>query len=446
MRRLGAGFVSVGVLLVALTVVAGGSARGGVATPSTPWVDPRCHLERVAPYNELVAGVHDVAITADGTRAYFRTILDAAGPHDPGYDVFERTIAAGEVRELTGETGFPPPYDFEVSADGSSMAYAQNVGNDIIELRVVDTGTLATTTVVDEGWVSTGGDGDGGFRLDDAGERLVYHGWDAPTPGADPVQGVWLYDLTTDEKTLVDALGSWFGSLAISGDGSLITYVRPTSGEPPEEGEEPTSELVTYEVATGDVEPVLVDGEPLPLEHLTQVVFGAAPDRMLVDLTGWRWSPPGPGEGSVQLVDLGAGTATPLDDAFAATGEIFDLTSDDDLDLVVWSTPRAHTEGGAIYRRSTAAGSETEVLATGMELQSFDASDDGRRVVFTTDVNLLGELPNSAGWLTYLLDCWTFADVGPDHPFAADIEWFAEQGITEGYDDRTFRPAAPVTR
>lgn len=40
----------------------------------------------------------------------------------------------------------------------------------------------------------------------------------------------------------------------------------------------------------------------------------------------------------------------------------------------------------------------------------------------------------------------TFPDVGPSHPFFLEVEWLASTGITTGYDDGTFRPAAAVTR
>lgn len=40
----------------------------------------------------------------------------------------------------------------------------------------------------------------------------------------------------------------------------------------------------------------------------------------------------------------------------------------------------------------------------------------------------------------------SFTDVGVDHPFAADVAWMAEQCISTGYDDGSFRPSAAVTR
>jgi hypothetical protein len=40
----------------------------------------------------------------------------------------------------------------------------------------------------------------------------------------------------------------------------------------------------------------------------------------------------------------------------------------------------------------------------------------------------------------------TFADVGTNHPFFAEIEWMNDQGITTGYPGNLFKPASPVTR
>ena len=40
----------------------------------------------------------------------------------------------------------------------------------------------------------------------------------------------------------------------------------------------------------------------------------------------------------------------------------------------------------------------------------------------------------------------TFTDVPQSHPFHGDIEWMAQTGISEGYEDGTYRPGAPVTR
>jgi hypothetical protein len=40
----------------------------------------------------------------------------------------------------------------------------------------------------------------------------------------------------------------------------------------------------------------------------------------------------------------------------------------------------------------------------------------------------------------------TFSDVSAAHPFFAEIEWLAAEGIAEGFDDGTFRSTATLTR
>ena len=40
----------------------------------------------------------------------------------------------------------------------------------------------------------------------------------------------------------------------------------------------------------------------------------------------------------------------------------------------------------------------------------------------------------------------TFSDVSPTHPFRSEICWMGVEGISTGFDDGTYRPAAPVTR
>jgi hypothetical protein len=40
----------------------------------------------------------------------------------------------------------------------------------------------------------------------------------------------------------------------------------------------------------------------------------------------------------------------------------------------------------------------------------------------------------------------TFADVSPSHPFFAEVEWMADEGISTGYADGTYRPNTNVSR
>ena len=40
----------------------------------------------------------------------------------------------------------------------------------------------------------------------------------------------------------------------------------------------------------------------------------------------------------------------------------------------------------------------------------------------------------------------TFPDVGTGHLFFAEIEWMADEGISTGYLDGTYRPSVAVSR
>ena len=39
-----------------------------------------------------------------------------------------------------------------------------------------------------------------------------------------------------------------------------------------------------------------------------------------------------------------------------------------------------------------------------------------------------------------------FLDVGPDHPFCPEIRWMGEEGVSTGWPDGTYRPTVPVSR
>jgi len=42
--------------------------------------------------------------------------------------------------------------------------------------------------------------------------------------------------------------------------------------------------------------------------------------------------------------------------------------------------------------------------------------------------------------------CRTFSDVATHHVFWDDVEWMADEEITTGFGDGTFRPGQDVTR
>ncbi len=82
----------------------------------------------------------------------------------------------------------------------------------------------------------------------------------------------------------------------------------------------------------------------------------------------------------------------------------------------------------------------------------FDATVPMTRGRHEVCVYVLNEGPGSAN---IQLGCWTvdvpdgplgFSDVQGWHPFVDEISWLHLEGLAEGYDDGTFRPAEPITR
>ena len=59
-------------------------------------------------------------------------------------------------------------------------------------------------------------------------------------------------------------------------------------------------------------------------------------------------------------------------------------------------------------------------------------------------VNFAG--PSAASPVSDSVVAGAFPDVGPAHPFVTEIGWLVDEGISEGYDDGTFRPGAAITR
>jgi hypothetical protein len=81
-----------------------------------------------------------------------------------------------------------------------------------------------------------------------------------------------------------------------------------------------------------------------------------------------------------------------------------------------------------------------EGITTGYEDGTF------RPTAPVTRQALAAMLWRRSGSLPQLPGAATFHDVGGDHPFHDAIAWLAAVGITTGYDDGTFRPAARTTR
>jgi virginiamycin B lyase len=127
------------------------------------------------------------------------------------------------------------------------------------------------------------------------------------------------------------------------------------------------------------------------------------------------------------------------------------------------------TTAGAISSFSTGSLDEPNELTMGADGNVWVTSDSLAQVGRITTPGAITTFPTTSTFASALADgpdgdLWftsgsdvtigrmevcspgTYSDVGPTHPFRAEICWMGVEGISNGYDDGTYRPSAPVTR
>jgi hypothetical protein len=179
-------------------------------------------------------------------------------------------------------------------------------------------------------------------------------------------------------------------------------------------------------------------------------------------------------------LDWQMGAEAPANDDFAAaepltgSGEVSGVTygADEELDepdhgiddqppasvWFTWTPPEAGmvtiaTEGSDF---DTVLAVHTGSVLTDLQLVAGNddaGSSDQSRITFEPEapgplhVALLGRGGEMGTYeLQHGMATPRFTDVGTSHPFFLDIEWLVDEAITTGYQDGTFKPAAPVTR
>jgi hypothetical protein len=173
----------------------------------------------------------------------------------------------------------------------------------------------------------------------------------------------------------------------------------------------------------------------------TYTMFFAGPQQVLVGVEGedlparlalvWHGEDPPDAELDARLVGTGNHWRPPL---FAEVGEPIELdVSAVELDPASYSLtfPRLNPGDPEVCRRVSDPLS-WECLPTVA----------GQQVATTSDVEAINRI-----WaVAVTLECDPFTDVTITNPFCFDIEWMADEGLTTGFPDGTFRPGDTITR
>jgi hypothetical protein len=368
------------------------------------------------------------SLSADGRLVAFQsTASDLVDGDSNGVaDVFLRDLDTGETT-LVSLDGSDGPADGassdpDLSADGGHVAFVSRAsdlvagddnGQQDVFVRDLDAGDTVMASINHLGEPSD-------FstaslpRLSDDGRYVAFSSLagDLDPPDSNILVDAFVRDLDSGVTTLVSKdrdggpANSSSYAVAISGDGNLVLFDSPAS----DLVEQPVGHMQVYlrDVAAGLTERVSLDTDGEPGDERTRGTALSGDGRYVLMSTETTNLPLCGGSAGDDLIlrDLVTGRNTTV-----AIG----------LD----HRPEATYAGDLASSGATAAfTSRSSGLVAG---HSGTVSD-----VFAVDLSVpFGPL---------------FTDVLDTHPFRCDIGWLVDEGIGQGYDDDTFRPASPVSR
>jgi Tol biopolymer transport system component len=311
----------------------------------------------------------DLRFAASGALATFVSDADLTGGNaDRSSEVFTYDTTDDSVAQITDETAADLTVH-DVDADGTTVLFSRRELGEGSQLHLWDTAAEVATAII------TPGNDDWSPRAALSGDGTTVATWStADLTGGNPggVRQLFRYDIgseTFEQVTAVTADAEPAG-ISLSHDGALLAFANRAPIIDPN----PSGDARVYLQESGG-----------------PIVEGAGGRQAMAP----------------QL--SASGTRLAFSGAVSSTDTV--------LRSLVMGT------------EATFGGTEQERLAAGGS--AFAA---------------VGFTQASGGHELQRVRCSTFADVHPDSPFNDDIAWAADNSITTGYPDGTFRPGAPVTR
>lgn len=199
---------------------------------------------------------------------------------------------------------------------------------------------------------------------------------------------------------------------------AYFTWIATRVGQPPND-QFSASEIPVCSVGSDVESTMFATDEPSEPPHAGTGAGGSLWYRLTV-----------PASGDLYLNTLGSDFDTVIAVySGSALGALTPLESNEDID----PTPRS---AGATEPRSRVALPVTAGTTYRIAVDGSDAGDGAGPARGTSRLN----------WSLDPTGTAQFPDVGPSHPFRDEIAWLADEGVTTGHADCTFRPEAKVTR
>jgi Tol biopolymer transport system component len=418
-------------------IAAAATAAGLLALATPAGAAPTCSLARVT---NAAQDSRDPDISADGSAIVFRSEANLTGQNpNNSTEIFRRQ--GGTTTQITPDTGSFNP---SVNGDGSIVAFesSANIGgqNNTTTNNVWRwTGGSSFSNISGNGAVGL----TGSPSISDTGNAVAFVS-DGNLTASNPEVNVELFRWTLfGPPNLVQRTNSGAGAanieeIEISGQGSSAVFstTRNLTGG----NADGSREVFRWDVTDGIDQlsntPVSGGGgAELPsISYDGSVVTFDARGQSAVNAQEiWRWVD---GEGLERITEVG-GTNTYADVDGSGNRISFFSTADH-----AGTNPDGQQE---LFRWDANTGDFVQATQGSEHVAQTQIDGVGARVVFESGDPLLGA--NADGEQeVYRATCATFTDVPANHQFFTDVEWMAAFGISTGNPDGTYRPTSPVSR
>jgi hypothetical protein len=369
----------------------------------------------------------DVHASRQGDLATFVSSDDFDGTNaDGSVEVWIADLVAGTVESATdSDGGHITPF---VSDDGGRVAFVSSGDLDgsnpggsrqlwSLDLEGTE-GPEALTQATDGLW------GIFDLHVSDEGNRATLL-TDSDLAGENPEQGhlnLWLLDLDTGDRVLLDGdVSQSSGAASIDADGTVASF----SSESSLAGENADGNREVWVATCGSSTPRFSDvGVDHPFFAEVQWLAEVGATEGFADGTYQALAPISRQAMAAFLHRLAGAPAAalPTSPTFSDVGRSHAF-----FEEVEWVAGAGVAEGFADGRFRPLAPVSRQAMAAFVH-----------RMAGAPAVTLPGAP--------------TFVDVGPNHPFATEVEWMAQAGVSAGYlldpegDATAYQPLAPVTR